>query len=185
MPLLLLSSQHDSAGVVIGFDAQRRYPVVRFGDAKTELLCEVALVDVVVRVCAALTPVVVGAARRVDDRVDGREGRVAPPSAAVARVGALDPQGARHESVGRLVQPRGRVHARTGRRPRCVARLARSADRLRCAPTHAQAYVALSRARSLEGLHVASLPQNFSTDPVVVAFYDRLEAKSSEKPLQS
>ena len=39
-----------------------------------------------------------------------------------------------------------------------------------------QAYVSLSRARSLEGLRVTSLPRSFMCDPRVVAYYDRIEA---------
>jgi hypothetical protein len=42
--------------------------------------------------------------------------------------------------------------------------------------TTGQAYVALSRVRSLAGLSITSLPSNFSTDPVVVEFYRKLEA---------
>jgi ATP-dependent DNA helicase PIF1 len=45
--------------------------------------------------------------------------------------------------------------------------------------TTGQAYVALSRARTLDGLHVASLPSNFRCDPVVVAYYDGLLAAGS------
>jgi hypothetical protein len=45
--------------------------------------------------------------------------------------------------------------------------------------TTGQAYVALSRVRSLAGLSIASLPRTFDTDPVVMEFYSKLEATTN------
>ena len=42
-----------------------------------------------------------------------------------------------------------------------------------------QAYVALSRVRSLEKLSIIGLPTSFQTDPRVIEYYRDLEARSS------
>ena len=59
-------------------------------------------------------------------------------------------------------------------------------DLSRCAGTAGQAYVALSRAASIEGLQLlrAINPRSIKTDPVVSAFYAALRSGDKEAWLE-